>query len=327
MLCKAQNNRFSLPDFLHLVNSRCHSPTLAFGQYSLQSIFSSWWPNCQRLVAMVTTIPTQLSLYAPFSLRLNYVARILQHVLWGRCSWLSGLLIEHPRKTSSLQDTSDPWLFSTPTHESFHSLWLPAPLQPRGKSTKACDSPLGFPSASSQRLTRRRDDEEPNKVEKMKMISERLAKSTWCPLKKSPSHPLSPALSLHLINHYLVQICLPIDCPFLHRNAISTKTRILFIPSLRNPKHPGKHLAQASAQWRVAESMNECTCHCIFGVGSAVAVLYSPSLIKIAVNHIQHWWDMSLPLKKMSVNLPEGCDTILLGVLYVEAGGRSLYEN
>lgn len=33
ILWDAQHNRFSLADILHLVNSRCHSPALAFSQY------------------------------------------------------------------------------------------------------------------------------------------------------------------------------------------------------------------------------------------------------------------------------------------------------
>lgn len=75
--------------------------------------------------------------------------------------------------------------------------------------------------------------------------------------------------------------------------------------------------------------MNESAYPHIFGVGSANAVLYSPSLSKNAVNHIQWWWDMSLnELTVKNVSESAGWwDTILGGILYVVVGNIFMYEN
>jgi riboflavin synthase len=53
---------------------------------------------------------------------------------------------------------------------------------------------------------------------------------------------------------------------------------------------------------------------------------HAQNLIKIAVNHIQHQRDRSLPLT-MGVNLPGCCDTNLLTFVYAEAASIFVHEN
>lgn len=203
--------------------------------------------------------------------------------------WASNRISEVLTGISKLQDMSDPWLFGTPItmspsilsgsliHDSLE-INPPEPLT---------DALLGF----HQHLdwcTKGQADEEKTKVNKIKMVSERLANSVWSPLEKSPSVP-SLIISITTCHWFWWSVC----CYLLHRNGISWKARNSFCCRWI-PNSWGSVWHKISAQYIVVEWMNESTYPHIFGVGSANAVLYSQSLSKNAVNHTQRWWDMSL---------------------------------
>lgn len=176
------HNGFSLPDFFHLLNSRCHVPTL-----------STWSLNCQHLVTMVTMILTPPSPHIPLSLKPNYVELILPTCSLRTLLMVSGLLIGSLRcwklltGISKLQDMSDPWLFGTlatmsPSILSGSLIHDSLEINPPEPLT---DALLGF----HQHLdwcTKGQADEEKTKVNKIKMVSERLANSVWSPLENLP---------------------------------------------------------------------------------------------------------------------------------------------
>lgn len=233
------HNGFSLPDFFHLVNSRCHVPTSSIG-----SLFSSWRLNCQHLVTMVTMILTPPSPHIPFSLKPNYVELILPTCSLRTLLMVSGLLTGFLRGwklltgISKLQDMSDPWLFGTPATISpsilsgsvIHNSLEINPPEP------LTDALLGF----HQHLdwcTKGQADEEKTKVNKIKMVSERLANPVWSPLENLPLFLPSPYWSLLAL---ILIICILL-APSLQWNLLKNKELILL--SI-HPKLLGKSLAQ-----------------------------------------------------------------------------------